>query len=534
MENKMKKLKIILAFGLILLLGACDVEYFNNPNAPSSAPTSALFNNNVKRMVDATTDMWFSGRFTYVTMQYWQQSEYGDEDRYVYRESMRQYQNTFYEILENYREIIRLNEDPSTAGPAAASGASVNQIATCRVLMAYVFDIMTTTWGDIPYYSYGSDNASFQALGLSGSSDPIITPVYATQEEIFLDILNELSAANDQFDVTLPGIVADRIYGEDVAAWKMFANSLRLRIAHRIEGASSAATAHITDAIADGVFTSNANNAMFKYESSDANAAEPYTAWYVGNRSDFAVSHSFVTLLQGNNLVDHGHVDLPVGGSPNPFLGLADPRLAIYAQPNKNGDYVGMFIAESSAESATFTIESLPGTAIIEVPDFSETLMEYAEVAFIQSERAGWSQADYVAGITASMEKWGVAAEDITAYVGAVPAASDENVMTQKYIALYMQGAQSWNEYRRTGFPKTLIPVYSSYSVQDPSFDAVDPPAIEWRDEVFNPLVDVTDLPYRMRYPAQEQTLNGANRKVAVDALSDGDVIYSKLWWDKN
>lgn len=526
----MKKLKITIAFGLILLLGACDVDYIDNPNAPSAAPTSALFNNNVKRMVDATQDMWFSGRFTYVTMQYWQQTEYGDEDRYVYRESQRQIQNTLFEVAENYREIIRLNDDPNTKDAAAASGANANQIATCRVLLAYLFDIMTTTWGDIPYYSYGSDDPDFQGLNLAGAEDANITPAYAPQSKIFLDILDELSAAHDQFDEDLPGIAADRIYDGDVAAWKLFANSLRLRIAHRIEGVSSAATAHITDALSDGVFTSNADNAMFMYETNDANAAEPYKAWYVGNRSDFAVSHSFVTLLKGESLVDTMHVELPEGANANPFLGLVDPRLPIYAAPNINGDYVGMFIAENSADAATYVIESLPGTAIIGTPDFSETLMEYAEVAFIQSERAGWGQADYEAGIAASMEKWGVAGAEIAAYVGAVPAASEENVLTQKYISLYMQGAQSWCEYRRTGYPKTLIPVWSNYAIRDPSFTD---PAREWFNKVFNPLVaEVTDLPYRMRYPQQEQTLNGASRKAAADALSNGDVIYSKLWWD--
>ncbi|WP_372650863.1 SusD/RagB family nutrient-binding outer membrane lipoprotein, partial [Draconibacterium sp.] len=86
----------------------------------------------------------------------------------------------------------------------------------------------------------------------------------------------------------------------------------------------------------------------------------------------------------------------------------------------------------------------------------------------------------------------------------------------------------AWMNYRRTGYPKTLIQPYSEYSVYDPTADT-------WLDKVFTPLVEeVDDLPYRMRYPAQEQTLNGANRKVAADALSNGDVIYSKLWWDVN
>ena len=60
-------------------------------------------------------------------------------------------------------------------------------------------------------------------------------------------------------------------------------------------------------------------------------------------------------------------------------------------------------------------------------------------------------------------------------------------------------------------------------------------PAIDtWFDKEFNPIPDVTDLPYRMKYPQQEQTLNGANRKAAVDKLSNGDDVTSKLWWDVN
>ena len=69
-------------------------------------------------------------------------------------------------------------------------------------------------------------------------------------------------------------------------------------------------------------------------------------------------SRYFVTLLKGENLVDHTHTDVTEGANPNPFLGMMDPRIHKYAQKNKNGDYVGMFISESSADAATFTIES--------------------------------------------------------------------------------------------------------------------------------------------------------------------------------
>jgi len=525
----MKKIKIILTFALILALGACDVDYFDNPNAPSSVPTEALFNNNVKRMVDATQDTWFSGRFTYVTMQYWQQTEYGDEDRYVYRESMRQTQNTLYEIAENYRHIIMLNENAETMDAAAAFGANVNQIATCRVMLAWLFDVMATTWGDIPYYSYGSDNANFQALALSGVEEAILAPVYATQPEIFADILNELTEAHDMFDEALPGIGGDNLYHGDVAAWKLFANSLKLRIANKVSGVNATlGNAAAAAAITSGVFTSNADNAVFVYESADANASPMYRAWNVDNRSDFAVGHSFMTLLNGENLVGWDSTTLVTGASANPFFGTIDPRREMYAQENKNGEYVGMFISESSADAATFTIESLPGSGIIDNPTFGETLMEYAEVAFILSERNGWDQTEYENGITASMDKWGVSTGDINSYIATVPAATDETVMTQNYIALYMQGHTSWMNYRRTGFPKTLVPVFSEFALFQPDVGL-------WLLKEFNPLVeDVTDIPYRMKYPQQEQTLNGVNRKVAADALENGDVITSKLWWDVN
>ena len=42
------------------------------------------------------------------------------------------------------------------------------------------------------------------------------------------------------------------------------------------------------------------------------------------------------------------------------------------------------------------------------------------------------------------MEYWGVDAADISSYLAVVPAANEENVLTQKYIALYTQGIQAW------------------------------------------------------------------------------------------
>lgn len=523
----MKIFKTIIVLALLAAFSACDVDYYVNPNEPVTPPTSAVLNNTMYEMITDTRDEWFAGRFTLATMQYWQQSEYGDEDRYSYRESMRETWEDLYYNLENMRQVILLNADETTASDMAAYGDNNNQIQTMRILMAWTFNMMTDTWGDIPYYSYGSDNADFQALMLGNTDleNQIIKPKYATQDQIYTDILTVLQEAEASLDESKSGFTGgDNIYDGDVAMWKKFANSLRLRIAMKMKGFNaSLGNQHIADAISKGVFESNADNAGFEFENNASNGAPMYVAWNVDNRSDFAAGHSFVTLLKGENLMNASGADL----TDNPFAGMVDPRLPLYVQPNGDGVYQGMPIAETSAEAATITFESLPGDGIINKADFTEMIMEYAEVQFLLSEQNGWDQTYYENGVRASMERWGVEAADIDAYIAALPPANEENVLTQKYIALYMQSHTAWSEYRRTGYPHTLIEPFEQYSITYDDFQY---------DFTFNPIPSeigtTNDLPYRMEYPDQEYTLNGDMIQEAVNRLDNGDMLSSKLIWD--
>ena len=534
-------MKIIKAFLILLVISfaSCDVDYYENPNDPTTPPTNSVFNDAVKRIMDDTRALFFGGgRFTQVTMQYWHQSEYGDEDRYGYRESMREYWEDFYYNLENLRQVIKLNEDPATKDAASAYGHNDAQIACSRIMMSYVFNIMADVWGPIPYWSYGTDDPQFQALQITGE-DEILSPAYAPQDKIYTDILNELQGAYEQLN-NLPANATgftsgDNIYDGDIEKWKKFANSLRLRIALKVREADQAlGQQHIDDVLNSGVyFKSNADNAVFQYETSDKNSAPYYYGWYVGNRSDFAVGNAFIQLLKGDTVPDHSGDPL----TTNPFAGKRDPRLPIYAQDNnqtsypygsrnpEEGNYVGMPIAENSAEAATFVWESLPGTAIIEKPDYPTVLMEYAEVEFILSELNGWDQTHYENGIKASMRRWGVSEADITDYMNGLPAASEATVLAQKYIASYMQATNAWTEYRRTNFPDILVQPGDDYSIYVPSADTT-------FNYTFSPITDVNDLPYRMRYPQQEQTLNADNYQEAVGWLENGDTQNTRLWWD--
>src|SRR5690606_37486811 len=130
-----------------------------------------------------------------------------------------------------------------------------NQIAVSRILLSYIFQKLVDTFGDVPYYSYGSDDPEFQAL----QSVEVFTPVFADQQKIYTDILNELREAADMINTSESAfITGDNIFGGDPVLWKKFANSLILRVANRMRAVDPGlATSAIDAAVADGVMTSN-------------------------------------------------------------------------------------------------------------------------------------------------------------------------------------------------------------------------------------------------------------------------------------
>jgi len=129
------------------------------------------------------------------------------------------------------------------------------------------------------------------------------------------------------------------------------------------------------------------------------------------------------------------------------------------------------------------------------------------------------------------MAKWGVASADIDAFVSSLPAANEENVLNQKWVALYMQAHEAWAEYRRTGFP-SLIKLPGDVIELAPNQVAALPAESRVTSYVFEPRIEIDDLPKRLSYPQILQTLNGENRAAAASGLSDGDTVNSALFWD--
>ena len=497
-------------------------EINDNPNLTQTPLSYGIFNAANKIVTDATRNSFESGRVTLPWVQYSAQTNYTEEDRYQYRlTSGDALWRNLYTAAANYKKIIEMNTDPETAGPTSAYGPNANQIAASRVMLSYVFLQLADTFGDVPYWSYGTQDPDFQALSI----DENVKPKFAPQAKIYADILKELEEAAAQVEtgeVVFTG--GDVLFG-DGEKLRRFANSLRLRVATRVKGVVPGAEAHITDAIADGVMRSNADNVGVTYENNLVNPSPMYNDFRT--RSDFSVSKTFINLLKGET----GNFDL-------------DPRLFRYAAPigtlkatildgtyeisEDPADYVGQPYGLDQSLSTSQSGQANFFSKEVYKRDYTEILMEFSEVQFLISEAKGWSQAEYVAGVKASMEKWNVPAEDITAYLLTLPLATKENVLTQKYIALFMQPYEAWAEYRRTGYPNTSILLLPGETGQ------LNVPVSGSSTYVFTSLIDgLTDLPTRLYYPTIIQTLNVDNYNAAATAIG-GDKMNTKLIWDKN
>jgi selenophosphate synthase len=123
----------------------------------------------------------------------------------------------------------------------------------------------------------------------------------------------------------------------------------------------------------------------------------------------------------------------------------------------------------------------------------------------------------YNEAVKASMAQWGITdAKAVETYLKNVPykAGAWKNVIgTQKWIAMYMQGLQSWLERLR------LDPKKPDGSILfiAPASGSLDP--------------DVTDVPKRLKYPSNTRASNAQNSESAAKRIG-GDTQAVKNWWD--
>ena len=514
----MKKiLKYTLIGSLCFAAVSCsDQDAMNvNPNAASNVPSNMVMNAAEKWTMDNIYDNWFSGRQCLVYCQQWSQRNYTEEDRYQIRESVNNsYFKYMYMGLNNFQKVINMNTDEATKDASSAYGANCNQIAAAMIMKVWLADLMTDTWGSIPYS---------EALKLE--SDDVLYAKYDDQKDIYDQLMKELTEAVNMIDEDETAFISgDVIYGGDASKWKKFGNSLKCRLAIHMSKVDSNWKSYIAEALASGVMESNDDAAKFQYSNAGSEYCKFYEGFYVDRRNDFAINKVLADLLKGQpdtlNVKSH------------PWEGVIDPRIHIFTVDD--GIWNGMCVAtQTGVQAKLFTQDGVASWYHNQPPilykTFAVPLMTYAELKFIIGEYNGFSVEDYQEGVLASIDYWynvmGEAfdPDEVEAYLAAVSANVDaEAYAIQKYIDLYANGTEAWTEIRRTGYPNQIVrPGEACAALGDVIY-------------YFEPLSDTKgDIISRVKYPTDESTLNSSSWNAAVAKLQDGtNNYYSKMFWD--
>lgn len=385
--------------------------------------------------------------------------------------------------------------------------------AIVKIWRVQVYHRMTDYWGPIIYSQFGNAKTSV---------------TYDSQESIYMDFIKTLDEAVAVLQQATGNSAvfasSDLVYGGNVEKWLTFANSLRLRLAIRMAYVEpELAKAQAEKAVADGVMLDNSENANVTATLISRNPISEVTNW-----GEFRMSATIESTLDGYN----------------------DPRLSVFFSEASGGGYKGMRngLPRTERASASALFSDL-GTMYMDVGKGGINppirVMSASEVYFLRAEGAlrNWNMGAtaeelYNEGIKTSLkERTNATDAEIDAFIASTntpkplndkwdtPAMSDipvaylatgsfekqlEQIITQKWIALYPDGWEAWAERRRTGYP-VGFPIVES----------------------LNPTVSENEQMRRLTFTVSEMTNNAEAVKAAQSLLDGPDANDTRLWWDK-
>ncbi len=250
----------------------------------------------------------------------------------------------------------------------AEGGEFENQYmyAMSLIMKGLYYQMYTDIYGMVPFTEAGVDG--------------ILTPKYDDQATIYQGIIADLNQAMSIIgDAERTGLGVDDVgsndvyCGGDLQQWKRLANTLKLRIAMRAYGApgETFAAAAATEALGAPLLdeTSGSVTMIKDFEISKWNSAAYGDPWndFGGGASKWTVSDVLINTLKDNN----------------------DPRLAVYANPNKGGifkivdltdedtgeyvdpnfqDRIDLLTGALDNAGATYTTSVDVDTTIVEIP----------------------------------------------------------------------------------------------------------------------------------------------------------------------
>lgn len=439
--------------------------------------------------------------------------------RFAFRANWSDYLwNAWYVQLTNFKHVDSL--------ATLEKNVNTSYQGIGKIGKAWLFSSLTDIYGDIPY---------FEALqGEIGNVIPVFTP----QRDIYLDIFNQLEQANQLLASGAPIVTSsDPIYKGDIAKWRMFSNSLYLRLLMRVSGKAEVQQQviekirYIVEHPSEyPVFTGNADNARLLW-SGGTSTTDPYTSPYVnGIRAQDFRAPSICSFFLDNLIgwSDPRYVSAtPYGSGAIGRFGISQasgggwfgvPSGYLPGQGDVKGCYFQSY--DNTSTGGTWSLQQNPNTGII---------MQFAELQFILAEAAakGWIGGDtktyYYQGIASAINYWvpnfpeSITSSNFAEYLTNQDAAGqiwDDNasldqkmemIHLQKYYALFLTDLQQWFEYRRTGHP--ILPKGAGLSNEG-------------------------RMPARLVYPIYVQAANPVNYRAAVAAQGPDD-INTLVWWQR-
>ena len=538
--NIKKYLSLVLAS---LLLGACG-DFFDinqDPNNPTEADLDQLLP--ASQLAIAAT---FAGDRINQDAAIWVQHYYDlsvsrfDVDGSDYSSSWSDFYASGMRDMEN---ILATAEAEGLLG----------YLGIAQIQKAYVYGIFVDVWGDIPYSqaSLGADNTS---------------PAFDPQREIYLDLFNLIDQGITNLEAAVVVPINDLFYGGDFASWIRAGNTLKMKMYNQIRLVEPAmATSGINDILADGRFIDdNSEDFQFLFGSgiTPINQHPLYIQGYTaGDIVHFQSNYMINTMLNTFDprlryymyrqfLSDPTGADLPCDAIPcfygyqgDGYIGRdhGDPSIIPNDQDIRTTFGVYPYAGLYDDDSEQFIeITSNTGAGIhIMLTNFMVKFI-LAEAGLTLGVNTGSNPRTLMEqGIRAQMDKvinFGAANDrnaplpndpqlqlDIDGYVSDRlaefdAANSDQDrlrvIITEKHKALFGNGYEAFNDYRRTGFP-----LFINQQTQDGS-------TVSYPNAQNMAISPLSAFPRSFLYPTRELETNGnaPNQKNINDPV----------WWDNN
>jgi hypothetical protein len=383
-----------------------------------------------------------------------------------------------------------------------------------RIWKAYVFMMLTDTYGDIPYFE-----------AAKGYLEANTKPKYDAQQDIYKDILKELEEASTALNPALAAETSDVLYGGSINNWKRFGYSLLLRAGMRLTKIDPAlAEATAKKAVAGGLMQSNADNAVLRHSSLYIN----WTGEEVSGRekANFYLAAPFVNYLKTNN-----DPRLPVFSIR--YVGAKNGTEQVAARATSSSDVqVGMPMGYNDVS----IVSTFQQNNVVSLWDYSqgnqttvltvnspEFFVTYAQTQLLLSEAIvrGWVSGDaasvFSSAVRANMEQmsaYGVKATIPDAAIGTYinahqlnPATALNDINTQYWVASFLNGSESFANFRRSDYPLLTKNPFPGSEITE-------------------------DFIRRLVYPDGEYVVNKENVE-AANTRQGPDKIDTRVWWDK-